>query len=82
MRCGEFHALFLNLAFGDVGLGMRGRLEEHLGQCPSCAAEWQDYHRVIRLARNLPPAPVPPGLTDRVQTLLAAIPKAECNKGN
>jgi hypothetical protein len=39
-------------------------------QCPPCAGEWADYQRVIHLARQLPPAPLPAALDAQIQALL------------
>jgi len=62
--------MFLGLAFDDLPAEQGQRARTHLGQCPSCAAEWEAYQRVIRLAHGLPSAPVPPEVSRRVRTAL------------
>jgi anti-sigma factor RsiW len=70
MTCRGFYALSVYLAFGDLPEKQRGGVEEHLRHCPNCDATWQDYQQVIRLARQLPAVPLPPGLSARLQILL------------
>ncbi|MCI0461948.1 MAG: hypothetical protein L0Z62_33775 [Gemmataceae bacterium] len=42
----------------------------HLGNCRSCAAYWEAYRLTIEAARQLPVAPLPPGLGERVWATL------------
>jgi anti-sigma factor RsiW len=70
MSCREFRHLLVYLAFGDLPADQQGRIDEHLRQCAACAAEWRDYQQVVRLARQLPPTPLPAGVEDRFQILV------------
>jgi hypothetical protein len=67
MTCREFRARFVELAFGDLAAAERLLCEEHLHWCVPCNTEWHDYHKVIRLARQLRPWPLPPSLRSRLR---------------
>jgi len=56
----------------DLPPERRRALAEHLGVCPPCVALMESYQLTIRLARQLPPASLPPGLLSRLQGALAA----------
>ena len=45
----------------------RAALERHLGACPPCVILLESYRITIRLARRLPPPPLPAGLVDRLR---------------
>jgi anti-sigma factor RsiW len=47
--------------------------ERHLNQCPLCAAEVEAYLKTIRLARLLPPEPLPRTLALRLAEVLERV---------
>jgi len=47
-------------------------LRRHLEICPPCAELVRSYRLTIRLARTLPPVPLPPTCRARLQALLDA----------
>jgi anti-sigma factor RsiW len=81
MTCREFQQLFVSLAFDDLPAEQRQRARAHLGQCPSCAREWEAYQKVIALAHQLTPAPVPPGVSQRVRDVLTRRDRGDGSAG-
>jgi anti-sigma factor RsiW len=73
VTCREFRDLSVYLAFGDLPPEHRLRAEEHLRECPSCAADWRDYQEVRRLAWLLTAEPLPPEVEARLRALLDAL---------
>jgi anti-sigma factor RsiW len=73
VTCREFRDLAVYLAFGDLPAEHRLRAEEHLRECPACAAGWRDYQEVTRLARQLAAEPLPPEVEARLRALLDAL---------
>jgi hypothetical protein len=73
LNCRTVTRLFVD--FFDEGLPVECRelIEEHLTACPLCAASADSYEAVIRLARQLPPAPVPLELIDNLRSAARAI---------
>jgi anti-sigma factor RsiW len=47
--------------------------EQHLNQCPLCAANVESYLKTIRLARLLPPEPLPLSLALRLEEVLERV---------
>ncbi len=57
---------------GQVPSEHQESVEQHLRRCPCCAAYLESYHLTIRLAGQLPRAPLPPGLAQQLRALLQA----------
>ncbi len=70
MSCREFRDLLVYLAYGDLSGEHQRRMDDHLRQCTSCAAEWRDYQEVRRLAQELPPPTLPPYVEARLKKLI------------
>jgi anti-sigma factor RsiW len=71
ITCRELAALLVEFASPDqVPAEHRERVEQHLFRCPSCVAYVESYHLTIRLARQLPRAPLPSHLAQRLRALL------------
>ncbi len=66
MTCRELVELLLDYASGELAPERRAQVEQHLGRCPPCEAYLNSYHGVVRLARRLPPVPMPPEVAQRV----------------
>jgi len=45
-------------------------IEEHLIDCPECAAVLETFRKTIGLCQNLPPLPVPEELHSRIMQIL------------
>jgi anti-sigma factor RsiW len=65
--CRELAESLYDLVSGEVAPERRAELDRHLCHCPPCAALAETYKLTIRLARNLRPAPMPPGLLARLE---------------
>jgi hypothetical protein len=73
MTCREFRGLAVYLAFGDLPAEHRLRAEDHLRECPACAADWRGYQEVTRLAWLLTGEPLPPEVEARLRARLDAL---------
>jgi anti-sigma factor RsiW len=71
MTCRDLTDLLLEIAAGELLPEQRDHVEEHLRVCPSCVAYVESYRLTIHLAQQLPRAPVPPQLMQRLRVLLA-----------
>lgn len=71
MKCAEARELLSAYIDGALSGALRLRLEEHLRECPSCAAELADLRRTVALIRSLddvdPPAEFHASLRRRLQ---------------
>jgi len=70
ISCRELVELLGDYVSDELPPERRDHVEQHLHRCPSCAAYVQSYTSVIRLTRALPPAPLPPGLVQRLNNAL------------
>ncbi|SDH58260.1 anti-sigma factor [Agrococcus jejuensis] len=61
------------------GARVTGTLDEHLRDCAACAAELQAFERTVQRIRDdaVEPAPLPPGLWDRIAAELDADAEAD-----
>jgi hypothetical protein len=82
MTCREFRGLLVYIAFGDLPPEQLRSAKGHLKQCLTCAAEWRDYQNITQLARQLAPAPLPPELEGRLQSLLKSLRRDEAVGGS
>jgi anti-sigma factor RsiW len=71
ISCRELVALLCDYVADELPPDRRDHIDEHLRDCPSCAAYLQSYTVVIQMTRALPAAPLPPGLARRVAEALA-----------
>jgi anti-sigma factor RsiW len=55
-----------DLLDGDLTAAERAVVEEHVRECPSCAAVLEDLRRVRELARSLERTPPPPAAWERI----------------
>jgi hypothetical protein len=65
--------LFVDYLGEGLPVEYRELIEEHLTVCSLCAASADSYQAVIRLARQLPPPPVPLELLENLRIAARAI---------
>lgn len=82
MTCREFHWHFPSLAFGDLPPGECARAQRHLRLCPACARKWQEYQRLIELARRLPPEPLPAELGRQLRAACVLVERLRRDAGS
>jgi hypothetical protein len=80
MKCRQFHDLLVYLAYLDLPLEHQRRMDDHLRHCTGCAAEWHEYQEVKRLAKQLPPSPVPPDMESRLRKVIDLAPRAAAGR--
>jgi anti-sigma factor RsiW len=71
ISCREAVELLGDYVSAELPPDRRDHVEQHLTECPSCAAYLQSYTAVIQLSRRLPAAPLPPRLLARLTALAA-----------
>ena len=59
MNCREMIDSLDDFVSGELPPERQQGCKEHLDVCPPCVAVLESYQVTIRLARQLPPAPVP-----------------------
>ena len=74
ITCREFAEALYDFVSDELPPGERSDAEEHLVRCPPCVALLESYQVTIRLARQLPPAPMPSHLLSRLQAACQAPP--------
>jgi hypothetical protein len=67
LTCRTVTRLFVDFLGEGLPTEYRELIEEHLSACPLCTASADSYRAVIRLARQLPPAPVPADLLNNLR---------------
>jgi len=65
--------LFVDFVGEELPAEYRELIEDHLKNCPLCVAFADSYRSVIRLARQLPAAPVPPELWESLRLALKEV---------
>ena len=70
MTCAQWREHLSPFVFGELPPALRRRMRRHLRACPACAGDLNLYRRTSELARQLPDAPVPADLAER---LIAAV---------
>ncbi len=71
ISCRELAELLCDYVSDELPPGRRDHVDQHVAHCPSCAAYVQSYSLVVRLTRQLPAAPLPAGLAQRLAALAA-----------
>jgi anti-sigma factor RsiW len=59
--------LLLDYLDGQLSPEECDHIRKHLCDCPPCVAYLETYQLTIRLSRQLPAAPVPPELLERLR---------------
>jgi hypothetical protein len=72
MTCERAQPLISALIDGEVTAAERERVLAHLRTCPHCATLYDDYRRLRRSMRDLPPVSPPPQLAEATWRRIAA----------
>jgi anti-sigma factor RsiW len=70
ITCRELAEILLDYCAGELPPEQSDVIRQHLCQCPPCVAYVETYQLTIKLTRQLPPAPVPPQLLERLRAAL------------
>lgn len=70
ITCREFSELLFDFLEDLLPPEQRNPLERHLRDCPPCVAYFDSYRATILLSRQLPDAPLPPQLEQRLRAIL------------
>jgi RNA polymerase sigma-70 factor (ECF subfamily) len=68
--CREVAVLLIDYVACELQADQCREVDEHLCQCPHCAAYVESYRMTIRICRHLPAQPVPPQVMARLQARL------------
>ena len=76
MTCREVIDFLLEYLSGELSASERAEFEQHLTECPDCAAYLKSYEQTIKLGKAVfadPEAPVPQDVPEElVQAILAS----------
>jgi anti-sigma factor RsiW len=75
ITCRELCEVLIDFVAGDLPAEQRQLIEQHLCQCQPCVAYFESYQITIKLTRQLPCAPLPPQLVERLRAALQEIRK-------
>jgi anti-sigma factor RsiW len=67
MTCRELCEMLLDYCSGGLESEICDCIRAHLADCPPCVAYVETYQITIRLSRNLPQAPLPAHLMQRLE---------------
>ncbi len=70
MTCRELVEHLLDFVGDELTPEQRDRISKHLCECPPCVTLVETYQITIRLSRQLPRAPLPARLQERLQQAL------------
>jgi anti-sigma factor RsiW len=68
ITCRELVELLGDYVSDELPPHRRDHVDTHLRHCPSCAAYYHSYTAVIQLSRQLPAAPLPPQVVQRLSS--------------
>lgn len=71
MTCREVAEMLFDFVADQLPAERLHSLEEHLRRCSHCGAYVETYRITIQLSRRLPPATLPPELSQRLQQKLS-----------
>jgi hypothetical protein len=70
ITCRQIAELLIDYVSGDLAPEHCQHIQQHLKCCPPCLVYLETYQLTIRLSRQLPPAPMPPELVQRLRAVL------------
>jgi anti-sigma factor RsiW len=73
ITCRELVELLIDYVSDELSPEHRAHFESHLLRCPPCVAYVESYRLTIQLSRQLPCAPLPPELAQRLRSALEAM---------
>lgn len=74
IRCRELTALLADYLADELPPRQQASIRAHLEWCPGCSSDVEIYQQVLQATRNLPDAPVPEPLMDRLREALLKPP--------
>jgi anti-sigma factor RsiW len=72
MTCRQLVEILLDYVAGDLPPEQSDLIRQHLCRCPPCVTYLETYQLTIKLSRQLPPAPVPHELLERVRAAVSS----------
>ena len=73
MTCREMIELLLDYCSGELDSELCQQLRQHLDICRPCVTYLETYQITIRVSKQLPPAPMPEHLMQRLQEALKSL---------
>jgi anti-sigma factor RsiW len=73
ITCRQLVELLIDYVSGELQADHRALVDKHLRACPPCVTYLETYKLTIQLTRQLPFAPVPSGLRERLIACLKEI---------
>jgi anti-sigma factor RsiW len=70
ITCRQLVELLIDFVSGELDEEQREYVEQHLQKCPPCVTYLETYQITIQITRQLPPAPLPPQLVERLRAAL------------
>ena len=70
INCRQLVELLIDYVSGELPPEHHALVQKHLDKCPPCVTYVHTYQLTIRLTRQLPPAPMPDGLCQRLRASL------------
>ncbi len=74
MQCRKVAVLLVDFFADELPPHQTKHIREHLNWCPVCSSRVERYQQLMRAARMLPDAPVPPSVLERLQAALCPSP--------
>ena len=77
ITCRELAEFLIDFVSDELPPERKALIEQHLVWCPPCVAFLETYKATIKLTRQLPCAPLPPELVERLRCVLEQIRKED-----
>jgi hypothetical protein len=78
MTCKELAELLMDYCAGEVSAECCELICQHIRLCPPCHHFMESYQLTVRICRELPPAPVPEHIVERVRAALKEMGEWPC----
>jgi anti-sigma factor RsiW len=78
ITCRQLIELLIDYISDELQPEHRALVEKHLCLCPPCVHYVETYQLTIKMTRQLPCAPIPKGLHERLLASLQEIRKGQC----
>jgi anti-sigma factor RsiW len=79
ITCRQLIEFLIDYVSGEMHPDHRALVDKHLRGCPPCVSYVETYQLTIKMTRQLPCAPIPDGLRERLLASFQEIRRGRCS---